>query len=504
MRKSLLAIAVATVVAGIAQQTQEQDSTTTGLDEVIVTASSKHELKRKDSGKPVIKITETDIQRQRASNLADLLNQYAGIEINGARSNAGQNLGYFIRGGNNRQVAILIDGAQVNDASLIASDFDLRLIDMDQIQEIEILKGAASTLYGANASTAVINIKLKKAPAGGTRITVASYLGTNTSAETDINGVDELNNSVQLRGRRNNGLTYGLGFNHQSTDGLSAIASETDQPNESDAFNRVNLLGRIGYDNRDDFRLTSYLSFDEFVNEFDNSFGLVDNDDFTYNRQIRWGTNMNWKYSERGELVYADVSTHTRRDTRGSFPTLFNADGYSLDLYNRYTLPLEGIGKLKTIVGFNFRSDQYEDFSIPFGEDDFEMNADKDVANAQIYDPYVNVVLLTDVGLNFNAGLRLNMHSNYDSVLVYNINPSWRFDLNDASLKIYSSVSTAYITPSLFQLYAANFGNEELEPERNGTIETGLTYSKGKSSITASGFYREEKESSGFCYHRSR
>jgi vitamin B12 transporter len=492
MKKQLIAIAmvVATGVSGFAQQTQI-DSTETKLDEVIVTASSKFELKRKDSGKPVIKITRADIEAQSAASVADLLNQYAGIEMNGSRSNAGQNLGYFIRGGNNRQVSFLIDGAQVGDASNIANDFDLRLIDINQIEEIEILKGAASTLYGANASTAVINIKLRKAPENSTRVSVSSFVGTNNSSEHQLASADEFNNSVQLQGSAKNGLTYGLGFNQQSTDRLSATESTTENPNEPDAFNRVNLLGRIGYNNRKDFMLTSYLSFDEFVTEFDD-FSLTDADNETYNRQIRWGTNMKWQYSENGELVYNDVSTHTRRDTRSSFPSIFNADGYSLDLYNKYSFDLGTDSSLKTILGFNFRTDRYEDFSVPFGASMFEQNANSDDVNAQIYDPYLNLVYISGVGFNVNAGARYNIHSNYDSQLVYNINPSYRLDLGENSIKAYASYSTAYITPSLFQLFSASFGNEDLEPEENATTELGLSWTKDQNTIGISVFERKE------------
>lgn len=483
---------VAAGVSGFAQQ-KAVDTTATDLEEVVVTASSKFELKRKDSGKPVIKITRVDIESQRAASVADLLNQYAGIEINGARSNAGQNLGLYVRGGNNRQVSILIDGAQVSDASSIAGDFDLRLIDLDQIEEIEILKGAASTLYGANASTAVINIKLRKAPKNSTRVSVASFLGTNNSAEQQLLSVDEWNNSVQMQGSAKNGLSYGVGFNHQSTDRLSAVESKNEFPNDADAFNRVNLLGRVGYNNFKDFKLTSYVSFDEFVTEFDDSFTLVDAENDIYNRQLRWGTNMNWKYSDQGELVYADVSTHTRRDTRSSFPTIYNADGYSLDLYNRYTFELSEESSLKTIVGFNFRSDQYEDFSIPTGSTDFMQNADKEDVNAQIYDPYVNAVYVSAFGLNVNAGARLNLHSDYDSQLVYNLNPSYRLNFKNHILKFYGSVSTAYITPSLFQLFSSSFGNENLQPEENTTFETGLSLFAEATSLTVSAFYREEE-----------
>ncbi|WP_438969138.1 TonB-dependent receptor plug domain-containing protein [Nonlabens sp.] len=493
MKKQIIALSalIAVFVSGKAQVVQ--DSTATKLEEVIVTASSKFELKRKDSGKPVIKITRADIEAQRSANIADLLNQYAGIEINGARSNAGQNQSYFVRGGNSRQVSFLIDGAQVNDPSNIAGDFDLRLVDIDQIEEIEILKGAASTLYGANASTAVINIKLRKAPTSGVRVNVASFIGTNKSVEQANNGPDEYNNSIQLQGRAMNGLTYGVGLNHQSTNGLSAAESADDNEQfESDAFNRINLLGRIGYNNNKDFKLSSYLSFDEYVAEFDNG-AFTDGDNETYSRQIRWGTNMNWKYSEKGELVYNDVSTHTRRDTRSNFPSLFNADGYSLDLYNKYTFDLDNESSLKTILGFNFQNQTYEDFSIPFGSTEFVQNTDKDNVNFQIYDPYFNVVYLSGTGFNVNVGARYNLHSNYDGQFVYNLNPSYRFDIGEHVIKAYTSYSTAYITPSLFQLYASGFGNENLEPEENATLEAGFTWSKDQTSIGLTFFQREEQ-----------
>jgi vitamin B12 transporter len=492
MKKQIIALSAMIVVAVSGNAQVVQDSTATNLEEVIVTASSKFDLKRKDSGKPVIKITRADIEAQRASSIADLLNQYAGIEINGARSNAGQNQSYFVRGGNSRQVSFLIDGAQVNDPSNIAADFDLRLIDIDQIEEIEILKGAASTLYGANASTAVINIKLRKAPKSGVRVSVASFIGTNKSVEQANNGPDEYNNSIQLQGAAKNGLTYGVGLNHQSTNGLSAAESADDNEQfEADRFNRINLLGRIGYNNNKDFKLSSYISFDEYVAEFDNG-AFTDGDNETYSRQIRWGTNMNWNYSEKGELVYTDVSTHTRRDNRSNFPSIFNADGYSLDLYNKYTFDLSDRSSLKTILGFNFNNQTYEDFSVPFGSTDFAQNANKDNVNFQIYDPYFNVVYLSGTGFNVNAGARYNMHSNYDGKLVYNVNPSYRFNVGESTFKAYASYSTAYITPSLFQLYASGFGNEDLAPEENATLEAGLSWSKNQSSLVVTVFEREE------------
>ncbi|BAO56568.1 TonB-dependent receptor plug domain-containing protein [Nonlabens marinus] len=490
MIRKIISVSILAVSMIVSAQT---DSTLVNLEDVLVTANSKFEIKRKDSGKPVIKITREDIEKQSAASIADLLNQYAGIEINGARSNAGQNLGYFIRGGNNRQVSFLIDGAQVNDASNIASDFDLRLISLDQVEEIEILKGASSSLYGANASTAVINIKLKEAARKKLQVTLSSFLGTNTSSELGINGVDEFTTNIYASGRASNGLTYAAGFSHQSTDGLSAAEAAEDAPaNESDAFNRINLLGRIGYDNDRNFKLTSYISLDEYKAEFDN-FDLTDGDNETYNKQIRWGTNVNWNYSDKGEIVYTDVSTHTKRDTRSGFPSIFNADGYSLDLYHKYTLGFKEGHELKTIGGFNFRTDQFESFSIPSGSSSFEQEISTDQANAQIYDPYVNAVYLSDFGLNLNAGLRYNNHSEYDAQFVYSINPSYSVEVGESILKGYATYSTAYITPSLFQLFDSTFGNADLQPEENRTIETGVEFLYKSSSLGVTFFNRKEE-----------
>ena len=132
------------------------------LDEVVVT-DSRFELKRENSGKTVVKITAEELERKKALTLSEIINSKSGITINGTNSVAGQTRGTYVRGGQNRQVLVLIDGIALSDPSQIENNFDLNLIALDQIESIEILKGASSALYGNRASTAVINITLKRA-----------------------------------------------------------------------------------------------------------------------------------------------------------------------------------------------------------------------------------------------------------------------------------------------------------------------------------------------------
>ena len=154
-------LGISMLYSGVAQ-TQTDSLKTEKLDEVVIT-DSKFQLKRENSGKVITKITSKDLEKLQGQSIAEIIGRTVGVEINGTRSNAGQNLSYFIRGGRNRQVLILIDGIQVTDPSQIANDYDLRLLNPDQVESIEILKGASSTLYGTGAATAVINIKLKEA-----------------------------------------------------------------------------------------------------------------------------------------------------------------------------------------------------------------------------------------------------------------------------------------------------------------------------------------------------
>jgi len=96
---------------GFAQE-QNDAAKVEQLDEVVV-SDSRFKLKRENSGKTVIKISQQEIERNQGRTITELINTKSGIEINGSRGVEGQNLGTFVRGGNNRQVLVMIDGVQI-------------------------------------------------------------------------------------------------------------------------------------------------------------------------------------------------------------------------------------------------------------------------------------------------------------------------------------------------------------------------------------------------------
>ena len=110
------------------------------LDEVVL-LDARIPLKRSQSGKPVLRIDEKQLQAFNGRSLSELLSTQAGIEVIGSRLITGQNLRFAVRGSANNQVLILVDGVRVADPSRIGNDFDLNFFSLDQISEIEILKG---------------------------------------------------------------------------------------------------------------------------------------------------------------------------------------------------------------------------------------------------------------------------------------------------------------------------------------------------------------------------
>jgi vitamin B12 transporter len=453
------------------------------LEEVVLT-DSRFKLKRENSGKVITKISTEELNRLQGQSIAEIINRTAGIEINGVRSNAAQNLGYFVRGGRNRQVLVMIDGIQLTDPSQIANDYDLRLLNADQVESIEILKGASSTLYGSGAATAVINIKLKEALDKGFNLNLRSTLGSNQSANDNNYAIEDFRNSVSVNGTLDK-FSYLASFGQQFTDGLSALEAGS----ESDPLNAYNGLLKLSYEFSDKLSLRTYGSFDNVDAAFDDSFAGTDADNVSVSEQYRFGISPEFNYNN-GSLAVNAAYNHIDRTIESAFPSIFNGNSIVVDAFNRYNFN----DQFYTVLGVNFQNNQMESSTIPFGSNDFETSINSDEAHFTIVDPYLNVVYISDFGLNLNAGVRVNNHSQYGTNLVYNINPSYRTDLNFGYLKGLLSYSTAYITPSLFQLFEPGFGNPDLEPEENQTIEVGAELGfKGTGFISLVYFNRNEE-----------
>ena len=464
-------------IVGFAQQ-EAESTKVEQLDEVVVT-DSRFKLKRENSGKTVIKISNKEIENNQGRTISELINTKSGIEINGSRSAEGNNLGYYVRGGNNRQVLVLIDGIQVNDPSIVANDFDLRLLDLNTVESIEIIKGAASTLYGNAAATAVINITTKKASNKTVSGSFLTVVGTNQSQDDlNYNG-SSFTNNVSINGTVKK-FSYLASFGNRYVDGLSAAKSENP---EKDPFSRYNVNTKLGYEFSAAFEVSAFFSHDKFKTDIDGfpapTYTFADTNDKYISEQSRFGLAPKFNYKNGSFQVNAAFSK-INRETISDFSAVNEAESVVVDAFNKYVFN----DVFYTIVGVN-----YGDYKSLFSTEESFINTD----------PYLNIVYVSDFGLNLNAGGRLNNHSEYGSNFVYSLNPSYNISVDKGYAKVFGSYATSFIAPNLSQLFGFFGANPDLEPEENKTIEAGLELNN-KNGFRVNGVYFNRKEENTIVY----
>lgn len=119
---------------------QTTDSTKTAvLDEVTVTAN-KIQQKQSQTGKVVTIINKAQIEKSQGKTLGQLLNEQAGLTINGALNNLGTNQGVYMRGANIGRTLVLVDGVPAYDPSFINGETDLNFFSIANIERIEIAR----------------------------------------------------------------------------------------------------------------------------------------------------------------------------------------------------------------------------------------------------------------------------------------------------------------------------------------------------------------------------
>ncbi len=133
-------------------------SADTELQPVVVT-ETRTPVAQTDTLAQTIVIDRAQIERVQATDVAQILQQYAGLDV-GRSGGPGQPASLFVRGGNSNYTLILIDGVRVNNGSDGAGA--LANITPEMIERIEVVEGPRSSLYGSDAVGGVINIMTRR------------------------------------------------------------------------------------------------------------------------------------------------------------------------------------------------------------------------------------------------------------------------------------------------------------------------------------------------------
>lgn len=448
------------------------------LDEIVV-SDNKLELPRATKTKRVIRLDAEELQRYAGQPLALVLNNLTGIEISGSRGAQGQNLGLYARGGNNRQILVLLDGLPISDPSQPASDFDLRLIDLSSIASIEVIKGPSSVVYGSGAATAVIAITTKKTTERGLDISLSGSGGTHRSQDSPT-GLNLFQNTLSLRSPS---LFFELGQQH--TSGMSSLNTAGNlggngggngvpgtRP-EEDPFNRKHAA----FGGQFELAATTFSAsarINEFTAGFDNTYPLEDADFLSLSRQLTVNLSADTEFANRRKLSVKAQLGQSDREIRSNFNATYGAQSLSLDAYfSTYASP-----RFSYLVGAYLLSQ----------DTDFES-----LAESQSLEPYLNLSANLSEKLSLSAGARFISHSSFGSDWVYSLGPAYATKIAKLNTKFFAELGSAFIAPSLSQLFGPFGPNPDLQPETNTTQSIGIELlGKNRSEYTLSLFSRTE------------
>lgn len=462
-----------------------QDSLKT-LNGVIVTATKK-QIKQSETGKVIDVITREQLQKSFGKSLGEVLNRQPGIIINGADNNLGTNQTVYTQGASAGNTLILLDGIPLYDASGISSEFDLNNFALDNIEKIEILKGAQSTLYGSDAVAGVINIISKKGEGKPFNLNINHSAGS----------YHTYRDAVSISGSNGKGQTYFVSYNKIYSSGFSSAYDSTGKANfDKDGFNQD--VFQLNYSFMP-FKKTSVRLFGKYNNNHADvdAGAFVDDKDYTdHNDNTIAGTSVDYKLNKGFIRFQYNYNRFNRRFVDDSlytniFEKYSNAKYYGTSNYAELYTNLDLNKNIEFLAGiaYNENSTTQSYIVVPdYGFPSLPISADS--AKTKQVSTYASFILKTNNGFHTELGGRWNHHSIYGSNFTYSFNP---FYLLDDHYKIYLNISSGYHVPSLYQLYS-QYGNKNLKPEISTNYEAGAQYYSDKINARITGFLRDIKD----------
>ncbi len=150
----------------------------------IEVSSNRISLPFSKTSRTITILTNDDIVKSAATNLSDMLQNVAGVDIR-RRGIDGMQSDLYIRGGNFDQTLLLIDGVKMDDAQTGHHTMNA-ILSLENIERIEIIKGPAARIYGQNAFTGAINIVTKSVTENRTAINLNYGSYNNKKGEVSL------------------------------------------------------------------------------------------------------------------------------------------------------------------------------------------------------------------------------------------------------------------------------------------------------------------------------
>ena len=437
------------------------------LNEVVVTGTRTPKF-LKDTPIQTRVINAKELARLDATNVQDLLQQeLPGVEFSYAMN---QQTHFNFSGFGGQGVLFLVDGERL--AGETMDDVDFTRLNMDNVERIEIVKGAASALYGSNATGGVINIITKRNRQPWTLNVNARYAKHNEQRYGATWGLNSKHWNNMLSAHFNRMDNYDV---HSAANPVTRIISTVY------GDKTVNLKEQLTWSPASNFRLTGRAGY--FFRETVRSADLPER-----YRDFSGGLRMNWQMSDADGLQasYAfdqyDKSDY-QRITRLDIRDYSNVQNSFRLLYN-HTF---GDGDVLTV-----ESDLLHDYL-------YNTNLEGETRKQDSWDLFAQYDWRLNDRWELVGALRYDYFSDgKDSHLTPKLNICYKPLRN---LAIRAGYGMGFRAPTLKEKYY-NFdmsgiwiveGNEHLKSEVSHNFNLSAEYTKGHYNYTASIYYNKVK-----------
>jgi vitamin B12 transporter len=466
------------VITSYAQENKPQEEKIP-TEEINITAN-RVKTPTEQTGSSITVITRKQIETEKKPYVKDYLTDVPGLYVS-SNGPAGQLTAVSIRGAQTDQTLVLIDGVPVNDPSSPGRSFDFSSLPADNVERIEILRGAQSTVYGSNAMGGVINIITRSG-----KPSVKQEVKTRLGGETG--GYESNRYNLSITGDMPN-IGFSAGIAGTGFGVLSASSSKYGNT-EPDPYKNTEVYGNIKFEPVKRLKINVGYRNDNQASDLDSGGGPMADAAGYWAKTKRdvitggisyailekkWDLSVNYSNAITDRTIYGSPYNPPGFDER------YKGNINNLTIQNTITA-----GSHKILAGYV--NEREKAFFTDFDPATFApVVSPEESATMNSY--YVQDNFDINKKLFVSAGFRNDSHS------IAGSKTTWRATANyhvNETFFVKGSYGTGFKAPTLFQLYSS-YGNINLKPETNKSWDAGLEYLSPDKKHTISAVWFDSK-----------
>ncbi|MGE6793202.1 TonB-dependent receptor domain-containing protein [Pseudomonas guineae] len=445
MKLSRLALAVAVALTPLAAHADPLEP------QPLIVTSGRHAEPIQQATAATTVFTRQDIERLQVRSVAELLERVPGVSVS-RTGGAGSQTGLFVRGTSTAQTLVLVDGQRI--AAAPSGTSSLEFLSPEQIERVEVVRGARSALYGSDAIGGVVQIFTRQGSGDGLKPYVRLGAGSNQTFERSlgVSGGDAY-------------TRFNLGAALDETQGIDATRDDFGANGDDDAYRNKSLTLNLSHRFNDDLKVGFSALDQRGQAEFEDLFSTsLPTTDFRLSSLSSYiDANFSEAWNSRLEIGHSE----DKRDTGNDQPQASADSFYSFNTYRdsaNWVNTLTLSERNQVLLGVDWYEDRLRS-DTDFVEDSRWNQA------AFIQHRYSAEYFSTELGLRHDKNQQFGSENSWNAALTVPFN-------NDNDLIL--SYSEGFRAPTFNDLYYPDFcfggfcsasANPELKPETSKSYE---------------------------------